>query len=79
MTFNVEIISPEFAKTFEAKMVILPGQLGLLGVMKDHANIIVRLANGSIVIDEKEKIPLSSGLAHMQNGTLKIISNSIKL
>lgn len=79
MSFAVEIISPKFNTTLNAKIVILPGELGQFGVLKHHANIITKLVDGIILIDNYTRYRISSGFAHMKNEKLIIASENIEV
>ena len=80
--FKVEVISPE--KSYFSKdnvtEVVVPGQEGEIGILKDHISIISFLKPGIIKVfskDGEEKFYVDDGIVEFKDNSLSILTSSI--
>lgn len=82
MTFHVDIVSAEAAiYSGLAEFVIVPAEMGELGVYPRHTPLITHLKPGSVRIKlpdkaEEDLIYVSSGLLEVQPGYVTILSDT---
>ena len=76
--FNLSIVSPEkIIYSGEISSLIVPAQLGYLGVLADHAPLIANLTPGKISfkdVGEKMNVIYSKG-----SGILEVLKNSANI
>jgi F-type H+-transporting ATPase subunit epsilon len=82
MTVHVDVVSAE-ALMFSglAEMVIVPGQMGELGIYPRHAPLLTRIKPGSVRIkrpdqDEADVIYVSGGMLEVQPNLVTILSDT---
>ncbi len=80
--FKVEVISPE--KSYFSKdnvtEVVVPGQEGEIGILKDHISLISFLKPGIIKVfskDGEEKFYVDDGIVEFKDNSLSILTSSI--
>ncbi len=71
--YQLLILTPE-KKIFEAEVVSLvaPGELGYLGILANHAPLLTTLAQGKIIIRDKNNLTTTF---QINGGFLQIINN----
>ena len=80
--FKLVVITPERI-VFEREILslIVPGEMGYLGVLADHAPLITTLKEGDIEITEpdgtKKRMKLGGGFMEVLNNTATILADSI--
>ncbi|WP_198262945.1 F0F1 ATP synthase subunit epsilon [sulfur-oxidizing endosymbiont of Gigantopelta aegis] len=81
MTMKLNIVSAE-KEIFSnlAEMVIAPGEMGDLGIMPQHAQLLSTLKAGEVIITEQggnqESIYISGGLLEVQPHVVTILSDT---
>ncbi len=81
MTMKLNIVSAE-KEIFSnlAEMVVVPGELGDLGIMPQHSQLLSTLKAGEVVITEqggnKESVYISGGLLEVQPHVVTILSDT---
>jgi len=79
-TIRLEILTPE-GKTFadDVEMVVLPGMMGEVGVLRGHEPLVTSLQPGDIRItkDKKEtRIAVGSGFARINADTVLVMTHT---
>ena len=76
-TFKLEIISPsKLLLKEEVTEVIMPGQTGNLGVLKNHAPLLTALKKGDIRVkigQEEKKLSIEGGFAEIDEKGVTIL------
>jgi len=82
MTVHVDVVSAE-ASIFSglAELIIVPGQMGELGIYPRHAALLTRIKPGSVRIKrpdqaEEELIYVSGGMLEVQPGVVTILADT---
>ena len=81
MTMKLNIVSAE-KEIFShlAEMVIVPGEMGDLGIMPQHSQLLSTLKAGEVIITEqggeKESVYISGGLLEVQPHVVTILSDT---
>jgi F-type H+-transporting ATPase subunit epsilon len=82
MTIHVDIVSAEAAiYSGLAEYVIVPAEMGEVGIYPRHTPLLTRLKPGSVRIksperDEEDVIYVSSGMLEVQPGVITILSDT---
>ncbi len=81
MSIQVEIVTPErLLLSQEADMVLLPGEAGQMGVMRNHVPLMTTLIPGEIILfrngEEDEILAVSGGLAEVRPDTVTILADT---
>jgi len=82
MTIHVDVVSAEaLLYSGTAEFVIVPGELGELGVYPRHAPLVTRLKPGSVRVkvpdqEEEELIYVNGGLVEIQPDVVTILSDT---
>ena len=82
MTIHVDIVSAEAAiYSGLAEFVIVPAEMGEVGIYPRHTPLLTRLKPGSVRIkspdkDEEDVIYVSSGMLEVQPGVITILSDT---
>jgi len=76
-TFKVEILSPgKLIFQGEAEKIVLPGEKGQLGILKDHAPFLTSLTKGTIRVKlakKEERFEIESGFAEVNERGLTVL------
>src|SRR5450755_1027035 len=80
MTVHVDVVSAE-ASIFSglAEMVVVPGEMGELGIYPRHTALMTRIKPGSVRIkrpDQEELIYVSGGMLEIQAGVVTILADT---
>lgn len=82
MTVHVDVVSAE-ASIFSglAEFVVVPGEMGELGIYPRHAALLTRIKPGSVRIkcpdqEQEELIYVSGGMLEVQPGVITILSDT---
>ena len=82
MTVHVDVVSAEeLIFSGLAEMVVVPGQMGELGIYPRHAPLLTRIKPGSVKIkrpdtDDAEVIYVSGGMLEVQPNLVTILSDT---
>lgn len=75
MDIGVEILHPEWNRSFEADAVWLPGTLGEFEVLRGHAPIISTLVAGKLkwrAAGKMEEMEINGGVMRLKDNRMKI-------
>lgn len=75
MAIQVEILNPEWSRSFEADAVWLPGTVGEFEVLQRHAPIISTLTAGKVkwrIGSQEDSLEISSGAVRLINDKMQI-------
>ena len=82
MTVHVDVVSAE-ASIFSglAEMVVVPGEMGELGIYPGHTALMTRIKPGSVRIkrpdqEEQEHIYVSGGMLEVQPGVVTVLADT---
>jgi F-type H+-transporting ATPase subunit epsilon len=82
MTVHVDVVSAE-ASIFSglAEMVVVPGEMGELGIYPRHTALMTRIKPGSVRIkvpnqEQEELIYVSGGMLEVQPGVVTVLADS---
>ena len=82
-TLHVDVVSAEGSSIFsgEAKFVVLPGEMGELGIYPRHTPLITRIKPGAVRIvradnDEEEFVFVAGGILEIQPGTVTVLADT---
>lgn len=83
-TFHLEVVTQErLVVSTEVEHVVLPGQGGKFGILKDHIPIMAALEIGILEFgqrgDRSRKITLGGGFAEMHGNKLVVMANTAEL
>jgi len=78
---HVDVVSAEESIfSGEAKFVVLPGEVGELGIMPGHTPLISRIRPGTVKIElvdgGEENIFVAGGILEVQPGTVTVLSDT---
>ena len=79
ITMNVELISPDRKRRFQAEFALLDTTTGALGVLPNHANILGRLAIGPLRLKTAEGeavFAIAGGFFEVRDGVLTILADA---
>jgi F-type H+-transporting ATPase subunit epsilon len=82
MTVHVDVVSAEESiYSGLAEVVVVPGQLGELGIYPGHAPLLTRIKPGSVRIkvpnqSEEELIYVSGGVLEVQPGVITVLADT---
>ena len=81
-TLHVDVVSAEESIfSGEAKFVVLPGEMGELGIYPRHTPLITRIKPGAVRImradnDEEEFVFVAGGILEVQPGTVTVLADT---
>ena len=81
-TLHVDVVSAEGSIfSGEAKFVVLPGEMGELGIYPRHTPLITRIKPGAVRIvradnDEEEFVFVAGGILEIQPGTVTVLADT---
>ena len=81
-TLHVDVVSAEGSIfSGEAKFVVLPGEMGELGIYPRHTPLITRIKPGAVRIvradnDEEEFVFVAGGILEVQPGTVTVLADT---
>ena len=80
-TIRVDVVSAEDSIfSGDAKFVVLPGELGELGIYPNHTPLITRIRPGSVRIttatDQEEFIFIAGGILEVQPGCVTVLTDT---
>ena len=81
-TLHVDVVSAEESIfSGEAKFVVLPGEMGELGIYPRHTPLITRIKPGAVRIvradnDEEELVFVAGGILEVQPGTVTVLADT---
>src|SRR5689334_24393673 len=81
-TIHVDVVSAEEAIfSGEAEFVVLPGELGELGIYPRHTPLITRIKPGAVRIqradnDQEEFVFVAGGILEVQPGTVTVLADT---
>lgn len=78
-TFKCSVVTPEASVLeTEAKHVNLPAHDGQIGILANHAALLMKLGEGKLTVDlpdgSQKSFQISGGFGQMQNNRLTLIS-----
>lgn len=75
--FRIDIVSPAgLLYSAEAASLVVPAELGYLGVLTNHAPLIARLTRGKITVRENSG---QQKVFACQSGFMEVLKNSVTL
>ena len=83
-SLDIEVVSPERrVATVKGKSINLPGSIGYMTILPDHAGLVSDLGVGSLVIDKIEpgeslKYFVSEGYLQVDNNSVTVIVDTIE-
>jgi len=76
MEIEISSISKKLYKG-EARAITLPGKVGQMQILDNHAPLFTLLDKGEIIIGNGKKIPISSGIAEVLDNKVTILANEL--
>ena len=82
-TFKLEAVTPEkIAYSEDVESVVVPGKEGSLGILADHAPLMVELTTGEGTVREATgktfKFAVSGGFMEVSNNVVRILADTIE-